>query len=652
MLLKKFIFFSFLLLLVSISVYSSSENQQDPSKNSHVFSWFSTEDERDELMRTFLSDHEKFATEDLINDIVKLTDGYAMLQFVDFLNDIMSASKTNVLQRTICLKRLKDGAVEIHKPPESLPYDFGWPPKGDIVPYDADAVFPTADERLRIMKEILLENETSASEFLINGIVKRTSGFEMFDYRDWVTAMVKASETGSLDQDRYLKCPMADERRGVVEEILLLVKKSASESLIQEIVELTEYYDVHTVKKLVISMAKKSKTDSLDRNSCIGKLKKAINSIDLEHIKKFKLAQIEAITARKSLPKEGDEQETITKNRKGKKYPLLNDVFHENKILFTDAVKRLKKGKLIDESQRGILLYGPPGVGKNAMVEAIANESDCYIFRIKASGLVDPYQGSGAKKIHSIFSEAKKKLVETGKGVIVLIDELQTLAPVTTDKNVGPAHKHSGQDYNSTLAQIWTEYDECLRDNDNILIIVTCNKFELIDKRIRDRLKCIKFSYPDRKGIVEILINKSKHYDIILSESELKGYVKRMDGLSGRELTNFINDTETYIRSGKRKEEALELSAADQFKTRDDARLQEQPEGGWKEKIWAIGGDIVKMVATNYIQGAALRLGVNLSRGGTSNQEPSESPSPDTTRLAENPALEDLIKRQRRNRGQ
>ena len=48
------------------------------------------------------------------------------------------------------------------------------------------------------------------------------------------------------------------------------------------------------------------------------------------------------------------------------------------------------------------------------------------------SGLVSKYQGSGAGTIKSIFDQARA--VESGKGVIVLVDELQSLTPVTRDK--------------------------------------------------------------------------------------------------------------------------------------------------------------------------------------------------------------------------
>ncbi len=277
----------------SDSIYSSSENQQDSSEDESPFSQVPTENERDKLMKTFLSSYKKSAPKNLIKNIVELTNGYTTAQVAEILIDIMSTSKENDLEKPICIDKLEEAINRIDTNQmkqqklaqlkemayefEPIPFNPDWL-KRDVKPYEADPIFPTADERLKIVKEILRKHKKSASKFLIQKMVEHTEGHEMSLVRDIVTTIVKEPEISSLDQERrYLECPTADERRGAVEEILLLAEKSAPESLIEDIVELTEHYDIRTVKKLVISMVKKSKTDSLDRNSCIEKLRKAID---------------------------------------------------------------------------------------------------------------------------------------------------------------------------------------------------------------------------------------------------------------------------------------------------------------------------------------------------------------------------------------
>ena len=987
MLLKKFVFFSLILLLVPISVYPSSENS--PSSKDRPSSLIPTKNGRDELVRTFLSNYEKSATQDLIDNIVELTDGYTITQVTGLVVDIIGSSKGNSLEQLVCLKKLKKAINRIdtdqmkqrklarlkkiiHK---SLfgPLSFNSDSlKEDVEPYDADAVFLTADERLKIIKEILLTHKKSASEFLIQKMVEETSGFEMSLCRNWVTNRVKASKSSSLDQDRYLRYPTPDERCGMVKEVLLLAKKSASESLIEDIVELTKYYDMYTITKLVSSMAKKSKTDSLDRNSCIEKLKKAIDSIDEEEVKKAKFAQIEAMATRESLSKQkaitereslskakqkaqeeifeeyvtgdeeevtrtrglvrgllamaadeqsittigeffrkayvtkkvelrsktkdataqlrsaelleevasrefwqlqmtyskklkeraqllekprelpsarelfpkpawqedewievdvdcsdwgeteamvlrkknpfyrpkpseptslelwreedsakvkslgllgldeqeetttrelserelteydlelvqklseptlgelfvkkdfamvkwqrakkereqaadnlrlfqeattrrkslskakqkaqeeifekyviGDEEEVtrtrglvrgllamaadeqsittireflqkahvkkivelrskakqkaITSSKQGKKYPLVvADIFHPNKILIYDALKQLKEGRLIDESSKGLLFYGPPGVGKTAMAKAIANESNCPIFIIQAGGIVNKYQGSGSGEIKLTFSKAREKAAETGRSVIILIDELQELAPGTTDENVGLSDKYSGLSHRNALSKIWTEYDECIEEDDNVFLIVTCNEFELIDKRMRDRLHSLEFSCPDKKGIIEILKNKSRRGGIPLSESELKEYAKKMEGLNGREITLFIEKAKKYIRSGKSNTEALALAIADQSKAKDNARPKEQPKKSFLEKVGDTGQWMGEFAIRQVIVAGINRVigGAN-SSSGTSNDASSGPP------VVRSSALEAITTREQNRR--
>ncbi len=663
MLLKKSVFFSLILLLVPISVYPSSENS--PSSKDRLSSLIPTKNGRDELVKALLSNFKKSAPEDLIKDIVELTNGYTITQVTGLVVNIISTSKENDLEQPICidkleeainridtnqmkqqkLARLKEMACELFEP---IPFNPDWF-KEDVEPYEADPVFPTADERLKIIKEILRKHKKSASKFLIQKMLEHTEGHEMSFIREVVTTMVKSPKISSLDQERqYLECPTADERRGAVEEVLLLAEKSAPESLIEDIVELTEHYDIHTLRKLVRSMVKKSKTDSLDRNSCIEKLRKAIDLFDEDEVKKSKFAQIEAIISRESLPKTGNEQEATTSSKKGKKYPLLDDVFHPDKTIFSETAKQLKAGKFRKTFLRGILLYGPPGVGKDETVAAIVNESGCHIFTTDGSGLVGKYQGSGAEAIKSIFNQARA--VEPGKGVIVLVDELQGIAPVTSDKNVGPDYK----DHDNALTQLWLEYDRCMKEeHDNIMIIATCNQFDRIDERIRGRFNCIEFSYPDETGTYEILKNKSKHYDIPLSESELKEYAERMKGLCGRDLNKFIVNAKEHIRKTKNKAEALELSAAKLSTAKDNARPKEQPKKSWLGRAWDAKWNTVEFLVKNVGPALIHRaiLGTTPSHG-TSNYSSSGSVGIPSGLVGRNPALQALIEEQNRRRGQ
>ncbi|MGB8367604.1 MAG: ATP-binding protein [Candidatus Babeliales bacterium] len=522
-----------------------------------------TDGERNELVELFLSSYENPPTQELMKNIVDLTDGYTIPQLTGFFIDIASSSKDNIFERSNCIEKLAKTINKIdtdrikqlklmqlkkmvYKPFKPFFLNFHSLQKENVdLSDDVHSIFPTAEERLNIIKNTLLEHKKIASEFLTHKIVAETSGFELSNFENLINDIVKTSESHSLDIERYIKYPTKDERYETVKDILSLTKKSADEPLVWDIAELTELYDMPTIKKIVVAMIEQSKADSLDRASCIEQLEKAIDLFDKnEEIKKFKLTQLEAIISKEPLPVVKDEQKIISKQQI-KKYPLLNDIYHSNKILFEDAAAQLKTGKFHKNFHRGMLLYGPPGVGKTEIVEAMANESNCKFFTISASEIVNGYKGSGSASIQEIFSKAKA--VNSDKGVIVFIDELERLSPRTTDEKVQFSSPYEGQEEGNSLTQIWIEHDNCLKRHNNILIVAETNKFELADKRIRDRFWCIEFSCPNEEDAYKILKNKAQQHSVSLTESDFKSLAKKMKGLSGRELTNFMCKMGYYI---------------------------------------------------------------------------------------------------------
>ncbi len=432
------------------------------------------------------------------------------------------------------------------------------------------------DKRSEIIERKLFNFKQVASDQLKQDILKATEGYYRLSICDLLNRLQEeVSETASFEEI-CRKIPPIDKRAEMIQYMLAISKKHAPEHFIESITELTEGYSMLQLNTFLSDIIEKSGSNSLNQEFCLKKLEEAINKLDDEQSKKKKLAQIEEI--RESLIKTDfevkskitDEQETYPESS-DTKYPSLDDMFHQKMILFKAAARQLQAGKFKKGFRRGMLLYGPRGVGKTAMVKAMANESNCRFFKISAAKLVNKYQGSGAGAIQEIFAEAKA--VEASKGVIVFIDELESLAPKTTDKNIRLAHKYSGQDHSNSLTQIWTEYDDCSENHNNILIVAASNKFEVIDPRIRDRFRCIEFSCPDKNDAYKILKNKAQHYNISLSKAELQHHVKRMKGLSGRELATFIEDVKGYISEGMNKEKALKLVIKEQAGNEGNAKF-------------------------------------------------------------------------------
>ena len=143
---------------------------------------------------------------------------------------------------------------------------------------------------------------------------------------------------------------------------------------------------------------------------------------------------------------------------------------------------------------KGLLLYGPPGIGKTRLARAVANESDASFFLINGPEIMGSAYGESEGRLREIFEEAAKSAPS-----IVFIDEIDSIAPKRGNVQ-GEAEKR-------VVAQLLTLMDG-LESRANLVVIAATNRPEAIDEALRrpgrfDRE--IVVGVPDERGRREIL---------------------------------------------------------------------------------------------------------------------------------------------------
>jgi len=136
-----------------------------------------------------------------------------------------------------------------------------------------------------------------------------------------------------------------------------------------------------------------------------------------------------------------------------------------------DFLKEPQKYRDLDiRLPKGVLLVGPPGVGKTLISKAVAGEANVPFFYQSGASFVHIYVGMGAKRVSELFRKAKQMAPS-----IVFIDEIDA---------VGKSRGESRNDEReATLNQLLTEMDG-FEDSSGVIVIGATNKIEMLDEAL------------------------------------------------------------------------------------------------------------------------------------------------------------------------
>ncbi|MEM2287686.1 MAG: CDC48 family AAA ATPase [Sulfolobales archaeon] len=182
------------------------------------------------------------------------------------------------------------------------------------------------------------------------------------------------------------------------------------------------------------------------------------------------------------------------------------------------------------EPPKGVLLYGPPGVGKTLLAKALANEIGAYFIAINGPEIMSKYYGESEARLREIFEEAQKNAP-----AIIFIDEIDAIAP-KREEVVGEVEKR-------VVSQLLTLMDG-LKERGKVIVIGATNRVDAIDPALRrpgrfDRE--IEIPPPDKHARRSILEVHTRNIPLA-EDVDLDGLANITHGFTGADLAALVKE--------------------------------------------------------------------------------------------------------------
>lgn len=185
--------------------------------------------------------------------------------------------------------------------------------------------------------------------------------------------------------------------------------------------------------------------------------------------------------------------------------------------------------KLGIEPPKGVLLHGPPGVGKTLIAKAVANESGAYFIGTGAAQLAAS-PGETERRLRELFGEA-----EQNQPSIIFMDEVDTMAP-KREETLSPDERR--------IVGVLLELLDGMKTRGQVIVMAATNRPNALDQALRrpgrfDRE--IEIPIPNEEARFEILKIHSR-YMPLEEDVDLGTLAENTHGYSGADLRHLCSE--------------------------------------------------------------------------------------------------------------
>lgn len=209
------------------------------------------------------------------------------------------------------------------------------------------------------------------------------------------------------------------------------------------------------------------------------------------------------------------------------------------------SLSRRKTFSLVGLPIHGIaLLRGKPGTGKSSLVKGLANklateigDGELLFAEVNAHALPSQMLGDSQRNTVNLLERALPELAEKGHPVVVLIDEVDSIA---TDRDRASAGTDPVDVARATEAAL-QGLDHLAAAAPNMVIFATSNFPQAIDPAFLSRLDMtFEIELPDAGTTTTILRDALDEVGSDIDEAATARAVEAMAGMSGRDVRKLV----------------------------------------------------------------------------------------------------------------